>query len=81
MKHWKTFDIFNSMPLTIIKNKIIDFVHIESPDAPKQNFLLNGVFLQAHIHGPKNIQFNVFSKKLCNFLVSSWERLKSKNKI
>lgn len=81
MKPWKTFDIFNSMPLTIIKNKIIDFVHFETPDTPKQNFLLNGTFLQAHIHGANNIQISVFSKKLCNFLVSSWERLKRKNKI
>jgi len=81
MKPWKTFDIFNSMPLTIIKNKIISFVHIETPESSKQNFLLNGTFLQAHIHGANNVQFNVFSKKLCNFLVSSWERLKRKNRI
>ncbi len=81
MKAWKTFDIFNSMPLTIIKNKIIDFVHVESPSAEKQNFLLNGTFLQAHINGASNIQFNIFSKKLCNFLLSSWERIQRKNKI
>lgn len=81
MKTWKTFDIFNSMPLTIIKNKIIEFVHIETPDGEKPNFLRNGAFLQAHMYGTKNIQFNVFSKKLCNFLLSSWERIQRKQKI
>jgi hypothetical protein len=44
MKPWKTFEIFNSMPLTIIKNKIIDFVHFENPSGKKENFLLNGTF-------------------------------------
>lgn len=81
MKPWKTFEIFNSMPLTIIKNKIIDFVHFETPTKEKENFLLKGTFLQAHIHGTNNIQFNVFSKKLCNFLASSWERIQRKKKI
>jgi len=81
MKPWKTFEIFNSMPLTIIKNKIIDFVHFETPKGKKENFLLNGAFLQAHIHGVNHIQFNVFSKKLCNFLTSSWERIQRKKKI
>ena len=81
MKPWQTFEIFNAMPLTIIKNKIIEFVHFENPSTKKENFLLNGTFLQAHIHGANNIQFNVFSKKLCNFLVSSWERIKRKKKI
>jgi hypothetical protein len=81
MKAWKTFDIFNAMPLTIIKNKIIEFVHVENSEGKKSNFLLNGTFLQAHISGTNSIQFNIFSKKLCNFLLSSWERIQRKKKI
>lgn len=81
MKAWKTFDMYNSMPLTIIKNKIIDFVHVENPNNRKNNFITNGVFLQAAIHRNGNIQFTIFDNKLCNFLLSSWERIQRKNKI
>lgn len=81
MKTLKTFDMFNSMPITIIKNKIIDFVHVENPSVSKDNFITNGLFMQAAIHRNGNIQFTIFNNKLCNFLLSSWERIQRKKKI
>lgn len=79
MKSWKSFDIFNSMPVSIIKNKIIEFVHFDG--VQEGNFLTNSVFLKAHINGVRSIQFSIFSKRLSNFLKSSIERLKKKQKI
>lgn len=64
----KTFDIFHSEVLSIIKENLIKFVHVET-----DNFFLAGSAIKAELLKNKDFQVSVINNKnIYNLLTQAW---------
>jgi len=73
---FKTFDIFNSEAIGVLKNEIIKFVLIET-----DNFFSSKSCIKTDIGINDSVQISVINnKKLYNLLTNSWRKYKQKIK-
>ncbi|MFH0702061.1 MAG: hypothetical protein V2B14_00780 [bacterium] len=90
---FKTFDIFNSEALSIIKDKIIKFILIETNDfssKKEKNFFITKKFdnsfdaksyIKTDIEKDEFIYFSVLNNKKCyNLLTNTWRKYEQKMK-
>jgi len=71
---FKTFDIFDSEAISIIKERIIKFVLIEA-----ENFFITKSNINAEFDKDEALQITVFNNpKVYNLLTNTWNRYKQK---
>jgi len=77
MNIFKTFEIFNRETISIIQERIIRFVYVES-----ENFFRKGSVLKIAQNHDNTIQLNVFNnKKVYNLLTCAFYKQKSAGKM
>jgi hypothetical protein len=77
MNIFKTFEIFNRETISIIQERIIRFVYVES-----ENFFRKGSVLKIAQNHDNTLQLNVFNnKKVYNLLTCVFYKQKSAGKM
>ena len=73
---FRTFEIFNSEAISIIRERIIKFVLVEA-----DNFFITKSFLNADINKDDDVQITILNNKnVYNLLTNSWRKYQQRVK-